>query len=191
MNNSDCRCVICHDYGDRAERHPADQRLIDNVGEHGWGVLGIPEEDTTGSWAYTVGLWHTYRMPEVAMFGMNPQTMIAMLNIVGRQVAAGNGLELGQRLDSVINDGHQVVLRPIDETWRWPLFGTGFRFYRDTPEWPVLHCVWPDRAQRFPGDPEAAPEFEERQPRLDLTPAEHPRGKWTTIYEEWLEWSRT
>lgn len=180
--------MTCHDYGDRADMHPADQRLVDNISEHGWGVLAIPDTDTTGPWAFTVGLWHTYRVPEVAIFGIPPQNVIAILNLIGGQVTAGAQLHTGQWIDDVLPD-HRMKLRPVAEPWRRPLFGTAMRYYRATPSWPVLQCMWPDRSHRFPGDPGYPGELDEKQPRLDITPDEHPRGSWTTYRQEWLAWT--
>lgn len=190
MSNPDCRCVICHDYGDRADTHPGDQRVIDNVGQRGWGVIGILESATNGSFAFTVGLWHTYQVPEVAMFGMPPEKAIPMLNIVGDQVAEGARIAADQLLDGVLSSDYQVVLRPIDDAWRRAFFGTAMRFYRSALDWPALQCVWPDRFHRFPGDPECDPTVEGMQPRLQISPDEHPRDSWIAYYEEWLAWSR-
>ncbi|MGF6888572.1 hypothetical protein ABIA39_007907 [Nocardia sp. GAS34] len=169
---------------------PADQRVVDNVGMRGWGVIGIPASDADGPWAFTVGLWHSYRVPEVAMFGMSPEKAMAMLNLVGDQVVDGARLEAGQRLDNVLTDDYQVTLRPIAESWRRPFFGTAIRYYRATPEWPVLQCVWPDRAHRFPGDAGCAPEFEQIQPRLELAPDKHPQSVWTAYRDEWVASSK-
>ncbi|MFE3957735.1 DUF4262 domain-containing protein [Nocardia sp. NPDC059091] len=162
--------------------------MVDNIGEHGWGVLAIPGTDTTGPWAFTVGLWHTYRVPEVAIFGIPPQNAMAILNLIGDQVAAGTQLHVDQWIDDVLPD-YRMRLRPIAEPWRRPLFGTAIRYYRATPEWPVLQCVWPDRSHRFPGEAGYPPALDEKQPRLETRPDEHPQGGWTAYREEWLAWT--
>ncbi|MFN2506583.1 MAG: DUF4262 domain-containing protein [Acidimicrobiales bacterium] len=33
--------------------------------------MGITQHDDLPGWAFTVGLWHTFRAPEVAMFGLD------------------------------------------------------------------------------------------------------------------------
>lgn len=40
-----------------------------HVREHGRHVVGVGGGDVP-DWAFTVGLWHSYRIPEVAMFGL-------------------------------------------------------------------------------------------------------------------------
>lgn len=176
--SAECQCVICHDYGDRADAHPVEQRLVGNVGTTGWGVIAIPDDN--GPWAFTVGLWHTHRQPEVTLFGLDPQTMIGVLNSIGTQVAEGASLTDGLRLDDILDDDYRVALAPVDDRWRENFFGTASRFYRSTRDWPVLQCLWPDGAHRFPGEPEFDPKLRQRQPHLWLTPDEHPETIWTS-----------
>ncbi|MGW7276636.1 hypothetical protein ACWGH5_39850 [Streptomyces sp. NPDC054864] len=40
-----CRCVLCRDYGDRDEADRMDLTIIENVQQHGWHVVMIPEDD--------------------------------------------------------------------------------------------------------------------------------------------------
>ncbi|MFI6449830.1 DUF4262 domain-containing protein [Kitasatospora sp. NPDC050543] len=41
-----------------------------HVREHGWHVVGVGGGGEVPDWAFTVGLWHSYRIPEVAIFGL-------------------------------------------------------------------------------------------------------------------------
>ncbi|MQA27092.1 MAG: DUF4262 domain-containing protein, partial [Micromonosporaceae bacterium] len=56
-----CRCVICHDYGDRADLDHIDRMTIAHVEEHGWSVVGVLADEECPGWSYTVGLWHSHR----------------------------------------------------------------------------------------------------------------------------------
>ncbi|MGW4246209.1 DUF4262 domain-containing protein [Nocardia sp. NPDC004722] len=176
MSSSDCQCVMCRDYGDRDEMHPGDQRLVDNVGKRGWGVIAIPESDSNPHWAFTVGLWHSHRVPEIALFGVPPNESIAILNAIGDQAATGTPLEIGHHLDNILAADYQLTLHPIAAAWRRPFFGTAIRFYRNASDWPILHCVY-------------APAPDHLQPQLALPPADHPTGAWTSYHAEWLAWS--
>lgn len=50
----------------------------------------IPEDDLGPGFAYTVGLWHTYRSPELTMFGLDIHLMHELLNRLGDGVATGS-----------------------------------------------------------------------------------------------------
>ena len=47
-----------------------DRKLLQDVAEVGWHVVLIAEEAGTPGWAFSVGLYHTFRHPEVVVFGL-------------------------------------------------------------------------------------------------------------------------
>ncbi|WP_432127694.1 hypothetical protein [Streptomyces sp. bgisy082] len=40
-----CRCVLCHDHGDRGEADRMDLAVIEHVQQHGWHVVMVPEDE--------------------------------------------------------------------------------------------------------------------------------------------------
>ncbi|MFF9492766.1 DUF4262 domain-containing protein [Streptomyces flaveolus] len=174
-----CRCVICHDHGDRDEADPTDLRTIEQVEEHGWSVVMVPADDEGPGFAYTIGLRHTHAVPELAMFGLDIQTMHALLNALGHHAVAGTALECDTEYHGIIED-RPVILKPAGLRWYREFFGRAIAFYR-RPLFPVLHAVWPDADGRFPWQPEADEQYCQSQPQLWLKPDEHPPGVWTSL----------
>lgn len=172
-----CPCVICHDYGDRDRLDAIDRTTIGHVQEHGWSVVQIPEDDLGPGWAFTVGIWHSHRQPELAIFGLDVDTMKGCLNVVGGQTASGRPPELGHERSNVV-DCHPVLFTAIDPRWYKAFFGSAISFYRRPPI-PFVQVLWTDRHGRFPTDADCEPVVRERQPRLWLRPEQHPRGVWT------------
>lgn len=173
-----CRCILCHDYGDRDEADRAEQTIIGNVRRHGWHVVMVPEDEIGPGFAYTIGLTHTYGTPELAMFGLDVHVMHHMLNTLGSKSAGGAVLTDGQRHTDVI-DGHPVTLRQADPRWYRTFFGRAIAFYR-RPPFPVLQVAWPDPDDRFHWEEQADERLRESQPQLWLAPNDHPGGVWTT-----------
>ncbi|MGW2017846.1 DUF4262 domain-containing protein [Streptomyces sp. NPDC001927] len=173
-----CRCVLCHDYGDRDEADRADLTIIGDVRQHGWHVVMVPEDEIGPGFAYTIGLTHTHAAPELAMFGADIHAMHRMLNRLGEQAAAGAVLADGQRHPDVA-DGHHVALRQVDLRWYRTFFGRAIRFYRRLP-FPVLQVAWTGPDDRFHWEEQAQERHRESQPQLWLPPSEHPVGIWTT-----------
>ncbi|MEU7145124.1 DUF4262 domain-containing protein [Nocardia sp. NPDC046473] len=171
----ECRCVLDHDYGDRDEADGADLRIIDDVQQQGWHVVKVIDGDI--QFAYTIGLTHTHRTPELAMFGLDVNAMHSMLNILGAKAAAGAVLADGQRDDDVI-EGRPVALRSVDPSWYRPYFGRAIGFYRKTP-FSVLQVAWPDPDHHFHWEEQAHERIRGRQPQLWLKPDEHPADIWT------------
>ncbi|MFJ3880904.1 DUF4262 domain-containing protein [Streptomyces sp. NPDC090077] len=172
-----CRCVLCHDCGDRDEADRMDLTVIEHVQQHGWHVVMVPEDEIGPGFAYTVGLAHTHGGPELAMFGLDVRAMHHMLNTLGEKSAAGEALADGQSHPDVVV-GHRVTLRQVDRGWYRTFFGQALGFYR-RPPLPVLQVAWPDAEGHFHWDAQADERHRESQPQLWLPPSDYPVGIWT------------
>jgi hypothetical protein len=138
----------------------------------------VPADGKGPGFAYTIGLWHTYKAPEMAMFGLDIETMHVLLDTLGDK-AAGAALESGQEYHDVIKD-LPVVLKRADLRWYREFFGRAISFYR-RPPFPVLQVVWPDAAGRFLREPGNHEHCQMSQPQLWLEPNAHPEGVWRTL----------
>ncbi|GIF75811.1 DUF4262 domain-containing protein [Asanoa siamensis] len=171
MQDQGCFCVIC-----AGVRRSRDADTIAAVSKHGWCVLRVPG---TVEFAYTIGLWHSYQMPEMVMFGLAGDHMQHWLN-----AAVDRLREIGWPAASVpftgVIEGHETMLRPVDESWRDALFGTANRFYRGWSV-PVWQLVWPDAAGRWPWNDEATVSSRTRQAFGWLPVSAHPRGSWQLV----------
>ncbi|MEV4293757.1 DUF4262 domain-containing protein [Microbispora rosea] len=172
-----CRCIVCHDYGDRDEWDAIDRHTVEHVRSRGWSVKMIPEDDLGPGFAYTVGLWHTYRSPDLAMFGLDVHLMHELLNRLGDDVATGEPVDAEQERRGLIAR-HPVVLKQVDVRWYREFFGQAIAFYR-RPPFPVLEVVWPDPDGRFPWHPDYAEQYRELQPSLWLWPGDQGDPSWS------------
>jgi Domain of unknown function (DUF4262) len=171
---ADCSCYLCSD------TNPGrDASLVETVREHGWSALrvvgGGPE------FAYTVGLWHTFRRPEIVMFGLGGEGMQIWLNTCVNLYTDGDWPADGEPFPGVI-DGHTTQLRDVHESWRDALFGAAHRFYRGQPV-PVRQLVWPDRDGLWPWNESATPSSHNRQAFAWLPVSDHPEGGWRLVGE--------
>ncbi|WP_030196372.1 DUF4262 domain-containing protein [Streptomyces sp. NRRL S-87] len=173
----ECRCILCHDYGDRAEADRVEQTIISNVRRHGWHVVMVPEDEIGPGFAYTIGLAHTYGVPELGIFGLDVHEMHRMLNMIGDRAAAGTALEEGQHHEGVV-DARRVMLRNVDLRWYRTFFGRAIGFYR-RPPFPFLQVAWPDGNEGYHWEEQAGHGHRHSQPQLWLPPTEHPPGVWT------------
>ncbi|MGW4650208.1 DUF4262 domain-containing protein [Kitasatospora sp. NPDC004289] len=178
---SPCPCVLCDSaasatFGARRQRRKHWASVIAHVREHGWHVVGVSGGGEVPDWAFTVGLWHSYRIPEAAMFGLELHGLMHWVGDAAARIRDGASTEPGALLAGVI-EGYQLRCQPVDPSWHHPLLGTSVGFYRRTPV-PVVQLVWPDREHRWPSDEQASPACR-AQPNLQLPVDEHPKGVWT------------
>lgn len=173
MSESRCPCLICAE-------HPEgrDTAIVDTIREHGWSALRI--EGGIG-FAYTVGLWHTFRRPEIVMFGLGGENMQHWLNACVAHGRDHGWPEAGEPFEGVL-EGFATQLRPVHDSWRDALFGTAHRFYGSFAV-PVLQLVWPDRDGRWPWEEQATASSRNRQAFAWLPVSEHPVGGWRLVGE--------
>jgi hypothetical protein len=150
------------------ERHDGMEDLVrEKVDEHGWFVMQVMagEEPDEPAFAYTIGLHSSYGHPELIIVGLRIDLMLALLNVCGNRIKAGERLPVDEPFDRVL-DGYPVCLRTVftAESRRehvgyatWFHGGDDFR---------LLQLVWPDKQGRFPGEPDAAPIMATQQPLL-------------------------
>jgi hypothetical protein len=173
-----CRCWLCA--GDEVPTGLGARELnmVWHIEEHGWSVVVVGEDLEVPGWAYSVGMWHTMRAPEVCMFGLRGRDMHAWLNAVGQQVRAGQALRANEERLGVL-DGYPVVARPVHPSWQDEVLTLAGEFYRATV--PAMQLVWPDRHGLFPWQPGTGERCRSHQPQLWLPHDDHPPSHWTRL----------
>jgi len=145
-------------------------------------VLMVHGEGEEVEFAYTIGLWHTFRRPEVVMFGLEGEGMAHWLNACVRRGRDHGWPAEGEEFAGVL-DGFPVQLRPVHVSWHDALFGTAWRFYQGVTV-PVLQLVWPDRNGLWPWQEGATATSRTRQAFAWRPLAGHPAGDWRRYGEK-------
>jgi hypothetical protein len=57
-----------------------DRKLLENVEKYGWHVVLITGDKDTPGCAFSVGLYHTFKHPEIVIFGLPKDRMHAFIN---------------------------------------------------------------------------------------------------------------
>src|SRR5260370_39470510 len=77
---------------DSLKRKPQDEseaKLLADVKDPGWHVIGVTGDDEGPGFAYTVGLHHSYRHPEIIVFGLDVPILWRIVNAIGEKVKQG------------------------------------------------------------------------------------------------------
>ena len=130
----------------------------------GWFVNQVFTEGNAPDFAYTFGFYETFQHPEVIMFGLPLDTMLTILNEVGKLLGQGIRYAAGDRTDDLL-DGYPCEFRHVDPShYKETLTWTGW-FYKGAP-FPALQLFWPDRAGHFPWDSRCEEGIRSAQPDL-------------------------
>lgn len=139
------------------------QAVRDEIAEHGWAVLAHEGEPAV---AYTVGLHETFDHPEILTIGLPVETAHALLDECAADVEDGRKFAADTRETGVLED-HEVAFVSVGDTTARREVCEGAALYYGARLFDVVQLLWPDKAGRFPGDPEVDPNMAAQQPRLD------------------------
>jgi hypothetical protein len=138
--------------------------ILENVRDHGWSVVLIPEDQEGPGFAFTVGLEHSFDHPELVMIGQKLENMHGIINAAGERIRGGDIVQTGVPTDNVL-EGYDAVFLEIDQTHFPEWLGTARWFYGGD-NFRALQLVYPDRLSRFPWDAGVHPDFVAAQPIL-------------------------
>lgn len=142
-----------------------ERRVIEDVQQYGWHIVGVKEDSEGPGFAYSIGLHHSLGQPEIIIFGLSSSgTMAQIINAIGEQMRKGTKFGDWMESDQVL-EGYSCLFRHVDEGFYPEYLGYAMWFYRPDA-FPVLQCVWPDRQGRYPWHPQFPAELHARQPVL-------------------------
>jgi hypothetical protein len=141
-----------------------DARVRGDIERHGWHVVIVPPEAGSPGWAHSIGLFERHRHPELLVFGSEPRRLGALVNALGARVRAGQVFEAGADASGVL-DALPFAFRAVARRWIPVFLGNAAWHYR-SESFPVLQGFWPDRAGRFPWQPECEAAVAGEQPQL-------------------------
>jgi hypothetical protein len=143
---------------------PVDQKVLDDVAEHGWHVVKIFEQEDAPGWAFSIGLFHNFRHPEIIVFGLDSDLMHSVINSIGDDARAGKRFVVDNHYPDLI-EAYSCTFKNASKVWYPSFLGYAMWFYKGT-DFPVLQCTWPDKNSRYPWESGFNPNWVWAQPLL-------------------------
>lgn len=165
-----CYCVVCAGEPDSHRAGPV-------VARRGWDLV------VGNAGAHSLGLWHSYRSAEVAIFGRSVSESMMWLARVAEAAAAGRLIRPDVAEDDVLG-ALTVFPRPVLSSWHRHAFPDALGFYCGQPI-PIIQLVWPDGDDRLPWEQGCDPSCSEVQPRLWSPPRPGSDWGWTAPPAGW------
>jgi hypothetical protein len=153
MAEHDPRCDVSEE---------SDQQVLDDVAKLGWHVMNVLNLPDSPGWAFSIGLYKTFKHPEVVVFGLNPDLMHSIINSVGEAIRSGKQFKDGEQYPDLI-EAYSCMFKTVNAAWYQPFLGYANWFYGGT-DYPVLQCIWPDKESLYPWDDDFNPNWLYAQP---------------------------
>lgn len=128
----------------------ADRKLLANVATHGWHVLGVFADENSPGFTYSIGMYHTLGHPEILIMGLKPTIAHPLINNMGDAIRLGRVYSPGSAYEDIAQ-GFPLAFVSLDRKYYRKYLGYALWFYQSF-DFPVLQCVWPDKAGKFPWD---------------------------------------
>lgn len=131
--------------------------------EDGWfRVDAAPGKEGDWEYSFTVGLEHTFRHPELAVFGVPPFLADTILSNAVRSVRGGRTFGPGTSHYGLAGDRECRIVE-FPDSGRGRLFDAADRFYEGSG-YRMSQIAWPDRNGRFPWESGVDPSVNVEQP---------------------------
>jgi hypothetical protein len=140
---------------------PNDQRVIDDVERYGLHITNILAEGELPPFSFTIGLYKTWRHPEVLIYGLKHESAQDILNGVADELRRGRAFSAGEEYEGLL-EGYRCTFKPIPASQIAEHLGVASWFYEHEP-FPASQLIYPDRSHRWPWDPGTTETFRRQQ----------------------------
>lgn len=141
-----------------------DSQVRRDIEQYGWHVVLVLAQESEPAFAYTIGLYESFRHAEVIIFGLSLDLMHDILNVIGKAIRAGMVFASGTE-SSAILDGYHCAFRAVSAQWYPKYMGVALDYY-STTTFPVVQCFWPNKDGLYPWDERISAAWSRRQPVL-------------------------
>ena len=170
----------------RQARDWYERAVVENVRRYGWHCTSVDrisddgerkaegkgkgENEGDHSFSYTVGLFETWKQPELLVFNLPPEVAHGVFSLVAGFAAKGRPLDLDKPSDELLENYPCVFVRVPPSAYRDYVFSASWFYGRSG--FPVCQLVWPSEEGYFPWHPAAPEAYLRSQPVL----GQYPRG---------------
>jgi hypothetical protein len=136
-----------------------------NIDKYGLQIIMVSGSGYTHSFAYSIGLFDTYKQPEIICFGLPGKLGYEIINDVADFIKKGEVIKTYTNYGNIFKDSRAEFL-PVDESNIDDYFGAALNYY-DKIKFPAVQLVWTDRNDKFPWEEDFEEKFLHGQPLLD------------------------
>jgi hypothetical protein len=141
-----------------------DRGVLKCVEQFGWSVTSVRSSNGVPGWSYTTGICDLSEKPEIVVVGLDGDLAHSVLNDIALRMSKGLDVRDGQRLPGLLANV-ECEFRTVEQRWVAHIMGWS-NWFNGNSDYPVLQCVYPDLAGRFPWEENFEKSWRARQPLL-------------------------
>lgn len=141
-----------------------DRVLLADIEKNGIQIVFDEDEEAQSSRAFTIGLWHTQKQPEIVVLGLPEELAERVLELVIDDIEDGVFCAAEQKREGIVH-GYPVWFGKVTADQVRALLPEIAHAY-GSADVPVLQLVYPDKQGRWPWDADVREGFRDAQPVL-------------------------
>lgn len=147
----------------------SEQRVIDDIATHGWHGVQISGDEEGPGYAFTIGAYHSFGLPEFLIMGLPYATAMQILDLALDAARSGSIADFTQTT-ALLLKGHACAFVRVPQAQYRDYVGYA-RWYYEGNDFTLYQIVWPSRDGHFPWDTDAAAAYVAAQPLLGPAPS--------------------
>jgi hypothetical protein len=136
-----------------------------NIIKYGLQVISVSGSEYLPSFSYSIGLFETYKQPEIICFGLPQNLGHEIINDVADLIQSGEQIKCNTNYANIFRNSRAEFLK-IDDRNIIDYFGAALNYYGDI-KFPALQLIWTDTNDKFPWEEDFEENFLHDQPLLD------------------------
>jgi hypothetical protein len=149
----------------RKHDQEAQERIVQDVTQYGFHMALLEGDDYMPAFVYTIGLYQTYKHPEIICFGLPTNLMSSIISHAGRLIKSGEKFNPNQPYQGFL-EGYSIQFLTVAQEHYPDYLGYAHWFYEGC-HFPVVQLLWPDKQHLYPWEEGFNPHWKFKQPLLD------------------------
>lgn len=145
----------------------SDQKLIDDIEEYGLHIIHVIEDEVGPGFSYSVGLYHTYKHPEIIIVGLKQELSHIIINEISERIKKGESFNVRYFYSGLIDDFDCYFIDVYKSHYK-DYVGYALWFYEPI-DFPLIQCIYPTIKGIYPWQPEWPESLKNLQPILGET----------------------
>jgi hypothetical protein len=155
----------------RTPTDEAERKAVSNIKKYGLHIIQVFADEQNPQFSYSIGLFENYLHPEIIIIGLRHELARILLNNMAHDIKNGKTFTAGEYHEGVL-DNFVCYFGEVPQNQYQDNVGWATWFY-EGKNFPLLQCVYPTVAGKFPWDKDFPEEVRFHCQLLIEPPKEH------------------
>lgn len=140
------------------------QKILTDIEKFGWHIINVMEGKNYPGFAYSIGLFKSYKHPEIIIIGLKPELAQVLINNIGYDIKNGSIYNSDKFYSNILDNYDCKMIEVLKGNYK-EYVGLGIWYY-ENDNFPLLQCIYPTLNGIYPWDKTWPKEIIEYQPIL-------------------------